>query len=361
MFQKILVIACIILTSNTQQVLAETLGSTNYEVDASIDAGGESASSTNYSGRESIGGSSDSSASSANFNVFPGFIQHAYPGVPAQPTLTNTGGTLYNALDFIVATGNGQQTDTTYAIAISSDDFATTNFIQTDDTVGSTAAWQTYTAWNGGTGERVTGLAPGVTYKIKVKARYGVDTESAYSLSASAATSSPSLTITFAGVSSATSFDGETTTITSTANGIAYGSLIPSTPSIAAHQVTVTTNASGGFTTTVQQDGNLRTNTSKEISPVTGTNAAPGTWPGSITTGRFGYHSSDENLCTGTTTRFSTNNTWAALANTPYEVGCNTTPVAGETTTITYKLEVGNIQDAGLYANTITYITTAQF
>ncbi len=359
--RTLFIIVCIILISGVHPVLAETLGSTNYEVDASIDSGGESASSTNYTGRESIGGSSDSSASSTNFSVFPGFIQHAYPGVPAQPTLTNTGGTLYNALDFIVATGNGQQSDTTYAIAISSDDFATTSFIQTDDTVGSNAIWQTYTNWGGGSGERVTGLASGTTYKIKVKARYGTNTESAYSVTASATTSSPSLTITFVGVNSGTTLDGETTTITSTTNGISYGSLIPGTPSIAAHQVTVSTNATGGFTTTVQQDGNLRTNTSKEIATVSGTNAAPATWPGSITTGRFGYHSSDEDLCTGTTTRFSTNNTWAALASTPYEVGCNTGPVTGETTTVTYKLEVGNVQEAGQYANVVTYITTAQF
>ncbi len=342
--------------------IAETLRSTNYQIEnPSIDIGGESSSSTNYTSRESIGDQNDSSAESTNYKIFPGFIQHAYPGVPATPTFTNTGGTLYNALDFVVNTGDGQQSDTTYAIAVSTDDFATVNYIQTDDTIGSSPAWQTYTNWGGASGERLTGLLLSTTYKIKVKARYAADTETAYSATATAATTAPSLAIVFAGVNSGTTFDGETTTVTTTSTAISYGALTTSVPAIAAHQVTVTTNASGGYVTTARQDGNLRTG-SDSIGGVSGTNAAPSTWPGGITTGKFGYHTSDEALCTGTTTRFSTNDTWAALDTSPYEVGCNTSPVTGgETTTITYKLEVGNLQDAGQYANTITYITSAQF
>ncbi len=105
--------------------------------------------------------------SSTNYKSILGFQPGAYPGIPAQPTLVNTGGTLYNSLDFIMATGPGQQSDTTYAIAISSDNYVTTNFIQVDDTVGTTAAWQTYAGWNSGTGERVTGLSPSTAYKNK--------------------------------------------------------------------------------------------------------------------------------------------------------------------------------------------------
>lgn len=358
---KFLSCAAVGLLLVPHMLFAETLTGSTYQIEnPSIDVGGEPSSSANYSSREALGEQNDEGSSSTNYKVFPGFMQSAYPGIPGTPTFTNTGGTLYNALDFVVVTGNGQQTDTTYAIAISTDDFATTNYIQADDTIGSAAAWQTYTNWGGGSGERLTGLLPGTTYKIKVKARYGADTESGFSTTASAATSNPSLTITFIGVSSGNSFDGETTTITTSATAISYGSLIPSSPAIAAHQVAVTTNASGGYTTTVQQDGNLRTTTSEQISAVAGTNASPAGWPGGITNGRFGYHTSDEDLCGGT--QFSTNNTWAALDTTPYAVGCNTAAVpGGETTTVTYKLEVGNLQEAGNYANTVTYITSAQF
>ena len=361
MLKIILVITSVVLLASAPIALAETLGSTNYQIEnPSIDVGGELSSSTNYTSRESIGGSNDSSAQSTNYKVFPGFVQHAYPGVPATPTLTNTGGTLYNALDFIMATGSGQQTDTTYAIAISSDDFSTTYFIQADDTVGSSAVWQTYTSWGSGSGQRVTGLASSTTYKINVKARYGADTETGYSQTASATTAAPSLTVTFAGVNSGTSVDGETTTTTTTANAIAFGSLVINSPKVAAHQITVSTNATAGYSTTIQQNADL-TSGSNTISPVSGTNASPASWPGSITTGKFGYHSTDQLLCTGTTTRFATNNTWAAVETTAYEVACNTAAVSNEATKVSFKLEIGSNQQAGSYQNTLTFITSATY
>ncbi len=342
---------------------AETLSGSNYQIEnPSIDSGGGSASSSNYASRDGIADSNDSSSASTNFSVFPGFFQHAYPGVPATPTLTNTGGTLYNSLDYVISTGDGQQTDTNYAIAISSDDFATTNFIQADNTVGSSAVWQTYTAWGSGSGGRVTGLAASTTYKIKVKARYGTNTETAYSATATAATVGANLSITFSGVTSGTVFDGETTTVSTSANSIAYSQLGVNIPAIAAHKITVTTNATAGYTTTIQQNQPLtRGGGSETISPVSGTNSAPATWPGSIITGAFGYHSSDESLCTGSSSRFSTNDTWAALDTNHYEVACATGPVSSEETTVSYKLEIGTGQAAGDYSNTVTYITTAQY
>ncbi len=342
--------------------LAETLSSSNYSVEnPSVDVGGQLSNSTNYTSRDSIGGSNDSAATSTNYKIFPGFMQHAYPGVPAQPTLTNTGGVLYNALDFIMATGAGQQTDTVYAIAISSDSFTTTNFIQADDTVGSTAVWQSYISWGSGTGQRVTGLVPNTTYQIKVKARYAADTETAYSLTASATTGGPTLTVSFSGVNSGTVVAGATTTVTSAANSITYGSLTPSVTAVAAQTITVSTNATGGYTTTLQQDGNLRNNNGDAISATTGSNASPAAWPTGITAGYFGYHTTDSSLCTGTTSRFSSNNTYAAATTTPAEIACSTTTAANEQTSIVYKVEVGTLQDAGTYQNIITYITTAQF
>lgn len=341
---------------------AETLSGSNYQIEnPSIDSGGGQSSSGNYTSRDGIGDSNDSGLASTNFKVFPGFFQHAYPGVPAEPTLTNTGGTLYNALDYVIATGSGQQTDTQYAIAISSDDFTTTYFIQADNTVGSSAAWQSYTAWGSGTGGRVTGLSPSTTYKIKVKARYGADTETAYSLTASATTAGPSLTVTFAGVNSGVSFDGETTTLTTSANGIGFGTLAVNSPAIAAHTVTVSTNATAGYTTTIRYNQPLTKSGGQTINNVSGTNTTPAAWPGSITTGAFGYHSSDETLCTGNTSRFSSNNTWAALDTSNYEVACSTGPVAAEQTMVSYKLEIGSQQPAGAYSSTVTYITTALY
>lgn len=347
--------------------LAQNMNSTNYSVEGStLDGGGESSSSTNYTSRDSIGDNSSVGSNSTNYNIFGGFIRPAYPGVPGTPTLTNTGGTMYNSLDFVVSQGVGQQSDTTYAIAISSDDFVTTYFIQTDDTLGVNEAWQTYTNWGGGSGETVVGLSPSTTYKIKVKASYGsgsdaADTETAYSQTATATTAGPNLSITFVGVTAPDTIDSISVDTSSSTNAIAYGSLAVNVPKLSAHGITVTTNATAGYATTLLQDGNLRTGTGSEIAVVSGTNASPAAWPGSVTTGAFGYHASDDTLCTGTSGRFVTTNTYARLTTTPEEVACSTGPVTSETNYVIFKVEIGNIQPNGSYQNVVTYVTTAQF
>lgn len=344
--------------------MAQSLNSTNYRLeDSTFDSGDDNSNSANYRSRDSIDGIETGDSNSANYKTVSGFQPGAYPGIPAQPTLTNTGSTLYNSLDFIVATGDGQQSDTNYAIAISSDSFATTYFIQTDDSLGTTEAWQDYAGWNSGTGERVTGLSPSTTYEIKVKARYGPDSESGYSQTASATTSAPSLVVSITGISSGTTIAGVTTTVTSTGTTMGFGSLTvgDGSPNIAAQRVTVTTNATGGYTTTVQQDQNLTSNQGDSIGVVSGTNPSPAIFGTGVTTGRFGYHTTDSSLCTGTTNRFTSDDTYAALDVTPYEVGCSSSQVVNEQTDIVYKLVIGTLQEAGDYQNVLTYITTATY
>lgn len=349
--------------------IAQTISGPNYQLENStFDGGGEAGSSANYSATESVGGIETGDSGSTNYKNPSGFQPGAYPGIPGQPTLINTGGVLYNSLDFIVATGSGQQTDTVYAIAISADDFTTTEYIQTDNTVGASQAWQSYADWGAGTGERVTGLLSNTTYKIKVKASYGAgndaeDSESGFSLEASAATTSQSLLVSINGSSSGTAVAGVTTTVNSTSGSMGFGSLTigDGFPNIAAQTITVTTNATGGYTSTVQQDGDLRTNQNDTIPTVPGSNASPAAFGTGVSTGRFGYHTTDSSLCTGSPSRFSTDDTYAAVSTTPFEVACSTGPVISELTTIVYKLVIGSLQESGQYQNIITYITTATY
>jgi hypothetical protein len=363
----LMIVSCLLLIPAV--ALAQTMTSTDYQLEGStFDGGGQSSSSTDYSSRDSIGDIETGNSSSTDYKNPSGFQPGAYPGIPATPTLTNTGGTLYNSLDFVVATGGGQQSDTTYAIAISSDDFVTTYYIQTDDTLGSSEAWQTHSGWNSGTGERVTGLSPSTTYKIKVKASYGSgsgadDFESGFSQTASATTAAPSLTFAIAGISSGTAIAGVTTTVTSTASAIGYGSLTvgDGSPNIAAQRLTVTTNATGGYTATVRQDADLTSSSGDTIAPVSGTNASPAAFPTGFTNGRLGYHTTDSSLCTGTAGRFSANDTYSRLETTPYEVACATGAVSAEQTDIVYKLVIGTLQEAGNYTNVVTYIATATY
>jgi hypothetical protein len=335
--------------------------STTYRLDDSqVDFGGGNSTSSGYRSVDTMSGEDSAAGTSSTYKLSPGLAPQAYPGVPGQPTLTNTGGALYNSLDFAVATG-GNKSDAVYAVAISPDNFTTTYFIQTDDTVATTTAWQNYAAWGSGAGERVTGLSASTTYQIKVKARFGAGSESGYSLAASAATVAPQFTMTISGVSSGTVVAGATSTITTTANGISFGNLVPGTVAVAIQQITVTTNAAAGYTTTVQENNDLTNSHGQTIAPVSGTNAAPAGFPSSVSAGAFGYHTTDASLCTGTATRFSPSDTYAAAAASPLEIACNQLPVSNDSTYVVYKALIGALQASGSYTNTITYISTGKY
>jgi len=130
-------------------------------------------------GQESLGG----------FKMGPGLVFNQQANVPLVPAFNNPSN-YYNKLQIILNTSSNP-TDTNYAIAISSDNFVTTNYIKSDDTVGTTLAladYQTYATWGGASGFYVIGLTANTTYKVKVKAMQGKFTETGYSPIVSAVT-----------------------------------------------------------------------------------------------------------------------------------------------------------------------------
>lgn len=344
------------------QLLAQSPSSTHFRLeDTQYDAGGDTSSSTHYQSRGALDFQDDGQSTSSNFNAFPGYSLAAYPGIPGQPTLTNTGGNLYNQLDFSIDSG-GNTSDTNFAIAISTDAFAsTTNFVQADLTVGSNPVWQSFSAWGSGSSQRLVDLLPNTTYTIKVKARFGLNSESGYSLTAQAATVNPTLSATIAGMASGSTIGSVTTNIATTATSVAFSNLQIGSIKIGAQQLTITTNAVAGYTVTIQQDHDLMKTNGTSIPAVSATNASPAAWPGGIVDARFGYHTTDTTLCTGTTNRFSADDTYAALTSSPLEVSCNTGPASSEVTKVVFKVEDEAKQAAGNYANNVTYIVAAQY
>lgn len=363
-FQKQIIITAIVcmVFGFPGHMSAESLTSPNYRLEnPEFDNGGGLASSTNYQSQTSAGGSGQASSSSANYKTTPGFEAESYPGVPGKPTLTNTGGGMYNTLDFVVSTG-GDHSDVNYAIAISTDNFAsTTNFVQSTDTIGPNVVWQTYTGWGAGVGQRLVGLVYNTTYTIKVKARYGPDSETAYSLTTSASTTVPSLSVVIAGVNTGTVLAGQTTNITTTATSVSFSTISSGQIKVGAQQVTVSTNANGGYSVGLYEDHDLSESSGTTIAPVSGTNASPAPWPATVNTGAFGYHTTDGALCSGVATRFSTNDTYAAATTAPAEVICNTGPANSDVYNLLYKVQTGSLQSAGVYTNHITYVTTASY
>jgi hypothetical protein len=165
--------------------------STNYQLKSyEFGGGGEKdMNSTNYQ-LEGIVGELNGEQSSTNFKANSGIFYVQMANTPGAPTFVNSAD-WYDRLHITVNTSNNPS-DTTFAIAISTDDFATTQYVQNDNTVGSTLGledFQTYTAWGSGSGTDIIGLEPGTTYKVKVKARQGIYTEGPFGPTATASTS----------------------------------------------------------------------------------------------------------------------------------------------------------------------------
>lgn len=150
------------------------------------------ASSSSYSLNATVGEVSGSTGVGTLYNLNPGLQFTQQAGTPAAPTLSNGSGTYYNKLNVTINNG-GNPTDTVFAIAVSTDSFSSTNFIQADHTIGATAVYQDYTTWGSGTGFLAIGLSPGTIYYFKVSAKQGKYSESAFSSVASLATVTPSL------------------------------------------------------------------------------------------------------------------------------------------------------------------------
>lgn len=209
--------------------------STNYQLEGyGFGAGGEdNMTSANYASDAITGEVSDDQLTGANYNLGAGLSFEIMANVPPAPTFTNPSN-YYNKLNLILNTG-GNPTDTKFAIAISSDNFVTTNYVQSDNTVGATLGiedYQTYAAWGGATGFDIIGLAPSTTYKVKIKAFQGKFSESGYGPTATAAT-----------VSSQLSFSLSTNTIN-------FGSLVVNTVNSSPTNIDVSfaTNAASGGT-----------------------------------------------------------------------------------------------------------------
>lgn len=181
-------------------LLAAAPTSTNYVLRTyDLNSGGAGGSSTNYKLNAATGSQSTSLQSSTNYGNLSGEISGVNTNVPPAPSFSNPS-SYYNRLQLIVNTGNNPS-DTRYLIAISTDDFATTNYIQTDNTVGSSqviANYRTYASYGGASGFLILGLQPSTTYKVKVKAFQGNFSGSSFGPTATAATVAPSLTFSLA-------------------------------------------------------------------------------------------------------------------------------------------------------------------
>jgi hypothetical protein len=238
------------LVSTLVGFFAVTPSSTNFTLkNYDFGNGGGTSTSTNYGLNSEVGEQSGDAASSASFKTASGLQNTQNANVPPSPTFTNPSNE-YNRLKLVLATG-GNPTDTKYEVAISKDGFATTQYVQTDNTVGTAntvSQYQTYASWGGASGVWVVGLQSNTTYQVKVRALQGNYTGSAFGPTTSAATVLPTISFSVA------------TSITSTPPyAIGFANLVAGSviSSGATAEIGLTTNSMNGGAVYVKSSGSL--------------------------------------------------------------------------------------------------------
>lgn len=167
--------------------------------------------------------------------------------------------------------------------------------------------------------------------------------------------------------------DTATTTASTTATSIPFGTLDPGIAKLASQRLTVSTNAANGFSVTVQQDGEMESSSSANINNFVDGDATstPQAWtsPSAIagnpdTYGHYGISSDDSTLSSGDFFG-AANYVGQFSSSTPLEIMYHNGVVNGSGDGETYvgvQIEISSLQEAATdYSNTLTYIATPVF
>lgn len=191
-------------------------------------------------------------------------------------------------------------------------------------------------------------------------------------------TASVDATLTFgiSGLATSTDVNGTATTGSTTATSVAFGSLEAGVSSILGQELSVTTNASDGYTVTVEQDQELTSAAGANInsfdnSPDGAGSSTPHAWVSPAaeldkthTYGHMGFTSEDSTLSSGDT--FGESLYRGFDATSPAEVMYHDGPSDGSTadagvTKVAYQVEISALQEAGDYQSSLTYICTPTY
>lgn len=311
----------------------------------SVGPGGtNNSSSTTYTLQGSLGEQTNSTTAGSTYSANNSSIQTEQLNVPPAPTLSNGSGTYYNQLNCIVNTGSNPS-DTTYAIAISTDNFTTTNYVQASTgTIVSTPDYETYSTWGGSSGINVINLSSGTTYYFKVAAKEGLFTNTEFGAVASTATVSPTLSFSVS------------------PNSASLGSFVPGTIVTSSNlSFTYSTNGTSGGSVYVmgKNSGFLSSSNSYTIPAVTGNLS-------SLSQG-FGVQASSPSQTSGGPLTLvspynGTGNTVGAESTTFTQMLTSGDAISGATANAVVQVKAsGSAPAASDYNEVLTFIASASF
>ena len=136
-----------------------------------------------------------------------------------------------------------------------------------------------------------------------------------------------------------------TLTFSISSNSIDFGLLDRNAVTTRSHTIITTTNSEKGYTTTVIEDGNLRS----------GANDINDVADGSVSAGseEYGIRTSGD--------QGQMNATDTAITSTAQTVASYSSYINASTTTITYRATISTSSVTGNYSHTVTYISTGNF
>lgn len=172
----------------------------------------------------------------------------------------------------------------------------------------------------------------------------------------------PSLTFSVGTVGSGQTVNGDNTNVVTTSSTIPFGTVAGNALGIGAHDLTVSTNAAGGYTIYASYSAALTDGATHTIADATGTNASPATFTASTTTSAFGY-TTDSTSLSGSASRFS-GTKYSKFTTLAGEIAGNAAApaaVASDTTRVGYKVAISNVQSPGTYTTTVGLVATPTY
>src|SRR3989339_331621 len=187
------------------------------------------------------------------------------------------------------------------------------------------------------------------------------------------ATVQATLTFTVNATTSGAIINGETTNINTSSTTIAFGNILSGTKYTAGQTLEVSTNASDGFAVTVEQTQNLQTQSGSDIDPLWGATSTATAWAAPTSPDLNEERTWGHIGITGTDISGVGANQYRSLdsvsVNSPVEsltVMSHNNPADGATEGIgrvhvAYSVQISDVQEAGDYSTTLTYICTPTY
>jgi alpha-tubulin suppressor-like RCC1 family protein len=140
------------------------------------------------------------------------------------------------------------------------------------------------------------------------------------------------------------------------------GTVSPILNAVTAQDLSVTTNAGGGFTVYLQATGGLSDSQGHVFAEVGGTYSAPVAFP-TAGTEAFGFTTSEASLPTGTVNRFTAPSAkWAPVTTSSVVVSYSSTiPPSTDVVCVAYQAGQSQATPAGVYSTTIVYTAVPLF